>query len=77
MAKRFVEWDYKPGEELVLRFKPVELPLMPDTTKEHLRVASKEFLMAMRALVDAAIDYTSHGTEEAAKGKAKTKIEVK
>ncbi|MBI4295403.1 MAG: hypothetical protein HY669_04470 [Chloroflexi bacterium] len=75
MTKRFLECEYKPGEELVLRFKPGELPLLPDSTREHLRLAGKETLLAVRSLLDALIDYTTHAEEQ--KAKQKTKIEVK
>ena len=73
MAEKILEIE-RQGEELVLRFKRPDLHL-PDDTKSHLRVARKETLLAIRSLLDRAIERA----EEAETGKEKkkrAKIEV-
>jgi len=74
MAERVFEVEYSPGEEVVLRFKIPELPFVPEATKGHFRVASKEVLLALRSLLDKAIERTE-GAEKT-KPKRRTKIEV-
>lgn len=75
MTERVFEVEYHPGEEIVLRFKTSGLSIMPEAAKGHFKSASKEMLLALRSLLDKAIELT----EEAEKTKAKkrTKIEVK
>jgi len=74
MAERIFEIEHQPGEEVVLRFKVPGLPFVPEATKGHFRMAHKEMLLALRSLLDRAIERA----EEAEKTKAKkrTKIEV-
>ena len=74
MAKRVFEVEYHPGEEVVLRFRAPELPFVSEATKGHVKMARKEMLLAIRSLLDRAIEHA----EEAEKTKAKrrTKIEV-
>jgi len=74
MAERIFEIEYQPGEEVVLHFKVPGLSIMPEATRSHFRMAHKEMLLALRSLLDRAIERA----EEAEKPKAKkrTKIEV-
>ena len=74
MAEKIFEIEHQPGEEVVLRFKVSGLSIMPEATKDHFRIAHKEVLLALRSLLDGAIERA----EEAEKTKAKkrTKIEV-
>ena len=74
MTERVFEVEYHPGKEVVLRFKAPRLSVMPDETRGHFKSAHKEILLALRSLLDKAIE----GTEEAEKTKSKrrTKIEV-
>jgi len=75
MAERIFEIEHSPGEEVVLRFKvPSELSFVPEATRSHFRTAHKEMLLALRSLLDMAIERA----EEAGKSKKKerTKIEV-
>jgi hypothetical protein len=74
MAEKVFEIEYRPGEEVVLRFKAPILSVMPEATKGHFRTAHKEALLALRSLIDKAIERA----EEAEKTQAKerTKIEV-
>ena len=74
MAERIFEIEHQPGEEVVLRFKAPGLSIMPEATKGHLRMAHKETLLALRSLLDMAIERTEEA--EKAKAKKRTKIEV-
>ena len=73
MTEKILEIE-RNGEDIVLRLKRHELPHVPEDTKGHLRIAGKETLLAIRSLLDRAIERT----EEAEKGKKrkKAKIEV-
>ena len=74
MAEKVFEIEYQPGEEVVLHFKAPILSFMPEATRGHFRTAHKEMLLALRSLLDKAIERA----EEAEKTQAKerTKIEV-
>jgi len=73
MAERIFEIE-RDGEDIVLRFKKNELPHIPEDTRDHLKTAGKETLLAIRSLLDRVIERT----EEAGKSRKgkKTKIEV-
>ena len=74
MSDSIFELEHHPGGEVVLRFKSPKFWGMPDATRQHLLSAKKEVLLALRSMLDQAIE----GAEEtkAAKGRKKTKIEV-
>ena len=74
MAERIFEIEHSPGEEVVLRFKVPELSIMPEATKSHFRTARKEILLALRSLLDKAIERAE--AAEKTKAKKRTKIEV-
>ena len=74
MAEKILEIEQE-GEEVVLRFRRPSFRHVPEDTKSHLRTARKETLLAIRSLLDEAIERA----EKAEKGKEKkrAKIEVK
>ena len=74
MAERIFEIEHHPGEEVVLRFKLPGLSIMPEATRSHLRMAGKEALLALRSLLDRAIEQAEKA--EKPKAKKRTKIEV-
>ena len=74
MSDSIFEVEHRPGEEIVLRFKSPKFRGLPDSTRQHLLVARKEMLLALRSLLDRAIEKTEESKE--AKGRKKTKIEV-
>lgn len=73
MAEKIFEIEHQPGEELVLRFKGPILSMMPEAARSHFRVAQKEALLALRSLLDVAIERA----EKAEKPKQRTKVEIK
>ncbi|MBI2846932.1 MAG: hypothetical protein HYX82_03525 [Chloroflexi bacterium] len=56
MAERMFEFQYEPGEELVFRFRPPKLNILPKAAKGHIKEANKEFLLALRSMLDDAIE---------------------
>ena len=56
MAKRVVEIDYSATEGLTLRFRPASMGLIPEPTRQHIRAANRELLLALRSFVDQAIE---------------------
>ena len=74
MENSFFEVQYKPGEEVVLRFKTPEFKVLPEGTRQHMRDAQKQMLMALRDMLDKAIEKT----EEKAKPKktGRTKVDI-
>jgi len=75
MSDSIFQVEYHPGEEIVLHFKPPTLWGLPDSTQQHLAVAGKEMLLALRGVLDEAIEKAERAGETG--GKKKTKIEVK
>ena len=74
MKDSIFEVQYHPDEEIVLRFKSPECKGLPDATRKHFLSARKEMLLALRSMLDKAIERT----EEQARPKRgkKTKIDV-
>ena len=74
MSDSLFEMEYHPGEEVVLRFKYPKMNLLPKETKGHLATARKEILLALRDMLNAAVEKTP---EKPSPPKRKRKIEVK
>jgi hypothetical protein len=74
MSDSIFEVEHRPGEEVVLRFKSPKLHGLSDPSRQHLLTAKKEMLLALRSMLDKAIERTEESKE--AKGRKKTKIEV-
>lgn len=74
MAEKIFEIEHQPGGEIVLRFKAPRLSIMPEATKGHFRMAHKEMLLALRSLLDRAIERAEE--VEKTRAKKRTKIEV-
>jgi len=70
-----LEVEHRPGGEIVLRFKSPKFRGLPGTTKQHLAAAQKEILLALRDMLDRAIERKE--TSAKAPRKKRTKIEVK
>ena len=74
MGESIFEIEHRPGDEIVLRFKSPSLPIMSEETRSHFRTAQKEVLLALRSLIDKAIERAEEA--EKPKTKKRTKIEV-
>jgi len=75
MSGSIFEVEHRPGEEIVLRFKSPKFRGLPDSTRQHLLTATEEMLLALRSMLDRAIERTEETKE--AKRKKRTKIEVR
>ena len=69
-----LEWDYKPGEEFMLRLKLPKMP-MPEATRSHVRASVKEGLLAWRSLLDSAIEWLEETERPKAQGRTEIKVE--
>jgi hypothetical protein len=74
MISGSIEWEHRPGEEFVLRFKPPTGKMVSDETVSHVKAARKEMLLALRSLIDAAI--VQQEKPEKRGKQRRTKIEV-
>ena len=74
MSDTIFEVEHRPGEEVVLRFKSPKFWRLPDTTRQHLLAARKETLLALRDMLDRAIERKEKSGETPRK--KRTKIEV-
>ena len=74
MAERIFEVEYQPGEEVTLRFKVPELSRVSGATRGHFRGAHKEMLLALRSLLDGAIERAEKAEKKGTR--KRTKVEV-
>jgi len=65
MAARLLEIDCNRDDGLTIRLKPRTLRLLPESTRGHLRAANKELLLALRSVIDSAIEYTEQREQRA------------
>ncbi len=84
MSDSMFELEHKPGESLTFRFRPPKLRKFSPETREYMRTAQRQFLLAFRSAIDMALDMTGepgHGHEDvheepSVKKGRKTKIKV-
>jgi hypothetical protein len=74
MPKGSIEWEYNPDDGLVLHVRPMFRQLLSEQTRGHVRASRKEMLLALRSLIDVAVDKMEE--KEKASGKGRTKIKV-
>ena len=74
MGEKILEVEHHPGEELVLRIRPPLLRLLPEEARSHLYKARKERLLALKSLIDRAIERMEE--REKAQEEGRTKIEI-
>lgn len=70
---KIFECEYRPGEELVFRIMTPKLTLLPSATMQHLKSANKEMLLALRSIIDGAIEAMER---EPKPRRGRTRIEV-
>lgn len=56
-ANKFFAYEYRPREELVLRFRLPKTRTLRSSVRAHSKAAIKEGLLAVRSLFDAVIDF--------------------
>lgn len=74
MSDNFFEIERHPDGVILLRFKSPKFWGVPEPTRQHLMTAQKEILLALRTMLDKAIEKTEEAGKT--KGKRKTKINV-
>jgi hypothetical protein len=75
MAEKIFEVEREADGEVVMRIKPAKFMAMPELAQSHLRAARKESLLALRSLIDAAIEQVDKSAGKK-RGKKREKIEV-
>ncbi|MBI2165928.1 MAG: hypothetical protein HYU29_05945 [Chloroflexi bacterium] len=75
MAKGMFEVSYAPGGEIILRFRPKELRVLPEDTKDHMKAASREFLLAFRTFLDACVTRVEQA-EGTTRARRRTRVPV-
>lgn len=75
MTDKLVSHEYRPGEELVLRFSVARLKRLPSPARLISRSTIKAGLTVVRNLVDAAIDYLEQSEEEPEPTASQAKLE--
>ena len=76
MSDRIFEIEHHPDGVIVLRFKsPTLTGLLAEPTKKHVLAAQREMLLALRSMVDTAIEGAEQ-VERKTTNKKKTKIDV-
>jgi hypothetical protein len=58
MILPMLEVDCNRNEGLTIKIKPVTLGMASGSALGHLRAANKELLLALRSVIDSAIEYT-------------------
>lgn len=77
-TSRMVDVEYSRGEGLVIHFRPGMMRLVPRESVRHWRNANREYLLAMRSLLDAVIERTATSEpEEKQRRGRRRRIEVK
>lgn len=74
MAEQFFEFERSPEDDYVFKFRPSMLNLFPPPTRQHMRAARKEVLLAFRSIIDRAIERVEE--EDKKQSKRRTRIEV-
>ena len=75
MAESFIEIHYDSKDGITIRMRPANLKLVPESTLKHVRGAGKEMLLAMRSLLDQAIERVEESEEDQPTRRRKIKVE--
>ena len=75
MDEGFFEVQYKPGQELVIRVRPLRLGTVKNEAFNHFLAANREGLLAVRSILDAAIKATDRPEKTDKGGKKRIQVE--
>lgn len=75
MSDSIFEVEREASGDVIFRLKPPAFWGLPESTRQHLLTAQKEVLLAMRSVLDTAIEKTEE-LEKPKEKMGKTKIEV-
>ncbi|MEK7778167.1 MAG: hypothetical protein AAB303_06035 [Chloroflexota bacterium] len=78
-ARRLLEVEYSRDEGMVVHVRPRMMRLVPHEARIHWRNAGREYLLAMRSLLDAAIEGmpSEEPGEPGRAGRRRQRVEVK
>jgi len=72
MAEKIFEVEHEPGREVVIR---IRLPKFSESAHGHLESAHKEGLLALRSLIDAAIERAERAEKPDERKREKVDVE--
>lgn len=72
MGEKIFDYEWLSDGRFALYLRPPKVTILPSEAEEHFRAAQKEFLMALRSLVDAALERE----EQEERRRTRTKIEI-
>ena len=77
-SRRLLEVEYRRGEEVVIHFRPHILRAVPHESLRHWRNANRELLLALRSLLDGAIERVTppEPEEQERRGRRRQRVEV-
>lgn len=75
MAERIFEIEHDPGEDIVFRIKTAGFPVFPEPARSHFWAAQKEGLLALRSLIDIAIEQTERAEKPRKKEPREVEVE--
>jgi hypothetical protein len=75
MSDSIFEVEYRPGEEVVLRFKSPRLRGLPDSTRRHLLAGGREALLGLRDILNRAIERTEKAEEAPRRKRTRVKVQ--
>ncbi|MBI4201316.1 MAG: hypothetical protein HY531_03380 [Chloroflexi bacterium] len=78
-TQRLLEVEYRKGDEIVVRLRPHLLKMVPQESLRHWRNSNRELLLAVRSLLDKAIERMEPGAPDAQgrRGRRRQRVEVK
>ena len=75
MSDSIFEVEYRPGKEVVLRFRSPRLKGLPDSTRQHLLAGGRETLLALRDILDRAIERSEKPKKAPSRKRTKVKVQ--
>jgi hypothetical protein len=75
MVKGSIAWEHNAEDGLVIRLKPGLSGLFAGEVRQHTVAARKEVLLALRSLIDIAVQQTEEKEGKVKKSVAKIKVE--
>ena len=75
MADKYIEFEHRPDGGFVLRIKPPKISSLPESAKQHAITARKETLLALRGIIDTAIEHIEKSDNSAKKERTKIKVQ--
>lgn len=75
MSENLIQLEYRPGDEVVIRIKSPKLHMLSDPAQGHLTNARREIMMALRDMLDSALEKSGKSKGEVKTRKRKIVVE--